>query len=234
MNKTETEILLESIDTTLDEVTTIVKNCVAWKYKTMPQLWGYETVEDMSQKVLVYLLSTMKSTGDIRLNHYIKKYNDKKHILNLIRQSALQLPLYTLRSAELKHKPLSFQIELPNNGYDSADTLLDILIDEKASTEIENRLFREDFMQLLIDELNKANFYILKSTATNTELPFLFDTTNYVKICNRTKTQLAIIQDLYNGYKKKELAQKYSNFKDHLAVVKQVLSENKSELLRTR
>ena len=88
MDRTETETLLEGINLTMNEIYTTIKNSIAWRYKTVSQLWGYTTVDDMAQEVLLYYLSVMRSTGEIRLNHYIKKYNDRQHIINMLKQTS--------------------------------------------------------------------------------------------------------------------------------------------------
>ena len=73
---TETEELLKGIDMSIEDIYDIMRKGVANRYRMVSQLWGYETVDDMVNSLWLYYLSPMKSTGEIRLHYYIKKYND--------------------------------------------------------------------------------------------------------------------------------------------------------------
>ena len=72
LNITETEQLLNNIGMSIEDVNDIVKKGVANRFRTMSQLWGYDTVDDLAQITLLYYLSPMKNTGETRLNYYIK------------------------------------------------------------------------------------------------------------------------------------------------------------------
>lgn len=244
MDRTETETLLEGINLTMNEIYTTIKNSIAWRYKTVSQLWGYTTVDDMAQEVLLYYLSVMRSTGEIRLNHYIKKYNDRQHIINMLKQTSYQLPIYTLRSTGMKHKPLSLQVEIKLEN-DYTTTLEECIEDPKAHTEITKDLLREDFLKVLIEELNTINFNILKTeylekkkkevvqfNASN--LPFLLDTKNCLKATSRTKTQIRILKDLVKGCTKAELAKKYDTYKKDMEIIKTAFLGRMKSYLKTQ
>lgn len=244
MNRTETEDLLQQIGLTMDEVCAIIKKCVAWRYKTVSQLWGLTTIDDMAQEVLVYYLSTMKSTGDVRLDYYIKKYNDKQHIINLLKQTSSQLPMYTLRSTEAKHRAVSLQTELSTK--DGHTYLLEeILEDEDATKAITEGILKDDFMNVLKEELDKINFNILriehrerlKKTTLHfnaSNLPFLLNTDNYILANNRTHTQLQIFKELAEGHTKTELIKKYVSFKKDFEILKTAICGKMKSYLRTQ
>ena len=58
-NITETEQLLNSIGMSIMEVQDIIKKGVANRFKSMVQLWGYDTVEDLSQNLMLYYIDLL-------------------------------------------------------------------------------------------------------------------------------------------------------------------------------
>lgn len=238
-NTNNTEELLKTIDLTLEEIYKIIKEGVTRRYSTFGQLRGLTTPDDMAQEVLLYYLSTMKSTGDIRLNHYIKKYQDRQHIVNLIKQTSYQLPLYTLRSKEAVNQPLSLQIPYSSEstGYITM-TLEDTIMDEAAENVIYDNVTSKELTELLRDELNRLNICRLRQTyKVNSydefNLPFLLDTSNYVKATEKTEEQMRIIKDLSEGCSKNSLAKKYASFREDMEIIRYAFLGKLHEYLRT-
>lgn len=239
-NTNNTEELLKTIDLTLDEIYKIIKEGVTRRYSTFGQLRGLTTPDDMVQEVLLYYLSTMKSTGDIRLNHYIKKYQDRQHIVNLIKQTSYQLPLYTLRSKEAVNQPLSLQMPYSSEstGYITM-TLEDTIMDEEAENAIYDNVTNKELTELLRDELNRLNICRLRQTyKVNSydefNLPFLLDTSNYVKATEKTEEQMRIIKDLSEGCSKNSLVKKYASFREDMEIIRYAFLGKLHEYLRTQ
>jgi hypothetical protein len=239
-NTNNTEELLKTIDLTLDEIYKIIKEGVTHRYSTFGQLRGLTTPDDMVQEVLLYYLSTMKSTGDIRLNHYIKKYQDRQHIVNLIKQTSYQLPLYTLRSKEAVNQPLSLQMPYSSEstGYVTM-TLEDTIMDEEAENAIYDNVTNKELTELLRDELNRLNICRLRQTyKVNSydefNLPFLLDTSNYVKATEKTEEQMRIIKDLSEGCSKNSLVKKYASFREDMEIIRYAFLGKLHEYLRTQ
>lgn len=239
-NTNNTEELLKTIDLTPDEIYKIIKEGVTRRYSTFGQLRGLTTPDDMVQEVLLYYLSTMKSTGDIRLNHYIKKYQDRQHIVNLIKQTSYQLPLYTLRSKEAVNQPLSLQMPYSSEstGYITM-TLEDTIMDEEAENAIYDNVTNKELTELLRDELNRLNICRLRQTyKVNSydefNLPFLLDTSNYVKATEKTEEQMRIIKDLSEGCSKNSLVKKYASFREDMEIIRYAFLGKLHEYLRTQ
>lgn len=239
-NTNNTEELLKTIDLTLDDIYKIIKEGVTRRYSTFGQLRGLTTPDDMVQEVLLYYLSTMKSTGDIRLNHYIKKYQDRQHIVNLIKQTSYQLPLYTLRSKEAVNQPLSLQMPYSSEstGYITM-TLEDTIMDEEAENAIYDNVTNKELTELLRDELNRLNICRLRQTyKVNSydefNLPFLLDTSNYVKATEKTEEQMRIIKDLSEGCSKNSLVKKYASFREDMEIIRYAFLGKLHEYLRTQ
>ena len=224
-NTNNTEELLKTIDLTLDDVYNIIKEGVKSRYKSFKDLRSLTTPDDMTQEVLLYYLSTMKSTGDIRLNHYIKKYQDRQHIINLIKQTSYQLPIYLLRSKEAINKSVS--LSLPLRQFEG-NTLEDMIADNQAEQAIYSNITDKELTDLLRDELNTLNIYALKQKYNSAitkkyneyNLPFLLDTANMVKAYNRTLVQLQIVKDLCAGYSKSFVSNKYKTYKEDIEIIK--------------
>ena len=242
MKQTETETgkLLATIDLTLEDIYALIRKCVAHRYKHFSRLQSYTSVDDMTQDVFLYYLSPMKSTNEIRLNHYIKEYKDKQHIINLIKQTSYQLPLYTLRRKDAKEIPISLQSVIYEANF-FVDTLEDVIEDTKLSNEFSNVEFTTDIMKLLVEALNEANYSILKQKAEKKKtkynaknLPFMLNIKNCFLAYNRTKIQLRIIQDLADGYKNSELAKKYISFNKDIKIIREVFTNKINKYLRTQ
>ena len=231
--KTETETLLESINLSIDDIYAIIKKGVASRNKSLQSLHKYTTIDDMTQEVLAYYLSIMKSTNEIRLNYYIRKYRDREHIMNLIKQSSYQYPLEVIRRRDFKENAIL------TSSYDTETTtsLIDTL-EAKTDTikEYWQNMNNEDFINELTETLMKTNFEILKEDYSKHEqshaiakLPFMLNVKNYTFTyafaLKRTKQQLAIIKDLLWGFSKRELAKKYAQFTKDLKIIKMVLQE---------
>lgn len=218
LNITETEQLLNNIGMSIEDVNDIVKKGVANRFRTMSQLWGYDTVDDLAQITLLYYLSPMKNTGETRLNYYIKKYNDKNHIENQIRFSAYQMPLSQARRKEIKNKPISYDQDVGNDNY--LLSIKDSYYDEHATLKIEDNLMLDDLFTELTEELNQINLDCLKKKSKKDSLSFIIDMNNYIKAYNQTKIQLAIVKDLYYGYKRCELNKKYNNYDRQMSIIR--------------
>jgi len=212
-NITETEQLLNSIGMSIMEVQDIIKKGVANRFKSMVQLWGYDTVEDLSQNLMLYYLSPMKSTGEIRINYYIKKFGDKAHIENMIRLSAYQAPICQARRKEIKNRPISIDQAFSVDEDNAQMTSEENIIDESAMIQLEDNLNFEDLINNLTEILNQINLEGLKRQSKKDDLSFLIDMNNYILVCKQTKTQLNLLKDLFYGYKRGELHTKYSNYK---------------------
>ena len=240
-NTNNTEELLKTIDLTLDEIYKIIKEGVTRRYSSFGQLRSLTTPDDMAQEVLLYYLSTMKSTGDIRLNHYIKKYQDRQHIINLIKQTSYQLPLYTLRSKEAVNQPLSLQMYYKSPEFSNSDglTLEEIIPSENAESDIYNNVTNKELLELLREELNRLNICRLRqSYKVNSydefNLPFLLDTSNYIKASEKTEVQLRIIKDLSEGCSKNSLSKKYASFREDMEIIRYAFLGKLHEYLRTQ
>ena len=240
-NTNNTEELLKTIDLTLEDVYRIIMEGVKSRYKSFGALREITTPDDMTQEVLVYYLSIMKSTGDIRLNYYIKKFQDRQHIVNLIKQTAYQLPLYTLKSKYAVNKPLSLQIPycFDFNNTETMTTLEDIIPDAYAEQDIYTNVTDKELNELLREELNRLNICRLKQTYNvnsydECNLPFLLDTSNYVKATEKTIIQLQIIKDLCDGCSKSSLTKKYKTFKEDLEIIRYAFLGKLHEYLRTQ
>ena len=221
---TETEELLKGIDMSIEDIYDIMRKGVANRYRMVSQLWGYETVDDMVNSLWLYYLSPMKSTGEIRLHYYIKKYNDKKHIENQIRLSAYQAPLVTARRNEVKNKPISYEQDINNDSDGSKITLVETLEDNYIKVQFENNLMLEDIINTLTETLNQMNLDYLKQHSRKSSLEFLIDMNNYLLAYKQTSIQLNLLRDLYNGYKRNELTNKYTNYNRQLNMIKNALS----------
>lgn len=227
MNKTETEKLLETINLSMDDIYNIAKLGVAQRYKNITKLWNYNTVDDTVQDVITYYLSTMESTGDIRLNYYIKKYQNREHIVNLIKQTSYQLPLRYLKRKELTHLPLSLDITVEET---SNKTLLDTIIDPKGEYDF-NTIETKDFIESVLRELDNINYdrvrklyskYFAKRSLLLNVNTYLYV---YSKAQDKTDKQLDIIMDLYSGKAVKELQEKYQNFRAEYKIIKDAVKK---------
>ena len=138
MDRTETELLLDTINLTMDDVYKIVGHAISKRYMEFPKLQSLETIDDMTQDVLIYCLSTMKSTGDIRLDHYIKKYNDRNHVISLLNMAAMQLPIYRLRRPDTKVNTVSLQQPIKTTNLEIA--IEETIEDPLALLKLEKRL----------------------------------------------------------------------------------------------
>lgn len=239
-NTNSTEELLKTVDLTLDDVRKVIKEGVNGRYKAFRQLREITTREDLEQDILLYYLSIMESTGDIRLNHYIKKYQDKAHVINLIKQTAYQMPIYQLRSPRLKLKTISLSTVVKDMGSDHLVTLEDCIPDNMAEKTIYENISNQELNDLLREELTRINVerlrmrynqLIIKYDEYN--LPFLLDTENYKKAYERTLVQLQIIRDLLDGYPKKSLAKKYASYREDIRIIKQAFLGRITPYLRT-
>lgn len=238
-NTNNTEELLKTIDLTLGDVYAIIKEGVINRYRSYGLLRALTTPEDMTQEVLVYYLSTMKSTGDIRLNYYIKKYQDKQHIINLLKQTSYQLPIYTLRSKEALNSPVSlntFYGILSDTTYTA--TLEDMIPDNNAESAIYSNVTDKELNKLLREELDRLNLYKLKQVYNINKydeynLPFLLDTANYIKATEKTNIQMQIIKELSEGQSKTSLSKKYKSFKEDFEIIRYAFLGKLHEYLRT-
>lgn len=227
MNKTETEELLETINLSMDDIYNIAKLGVAQRYKNIARLWNYNTVEDTVQDVITYYLSTMESTGQIRLNYYIKKYHNREHVVNLIKQTSYQLPIRYLKRKELTHMSVSLDIVVDN---EHNTTLLDTIEDPKS----ENRFIDIDtksFLENVLRELDLINYDRVRNLYAKyfVKRSLLLDIDTYLyvysKAQDKTDKQLDIILDLYSGCAIKELKQKYQNFKVDYGIIKEAVKK---------
>lgn len=225
ITKTETEQLLNNIGMSIEEMQDIIKKGVANRFKHMSQLWGYDTVDDLSQNLILYYLSPMKTTGEIRLNYYIKKYNDKKHIENQIRLAAYQSPICRARRQEIKNRPVSFDQEYSLTNNNGALSFEETIEDEHMTMKFEDNLLLEDLITELTETLNQINLDYLKKQSKKDSLSFLIDMNNYVLVTNQTKIQLNILKDLFYGYKRCELNKKYSNYNKQITIIKNALTK---------
>lgn len=235
--KTETETLLESINLSIDDVYAIIKKGVSARNKSIEQLHNYTSIEDMTQDVLAYYLSVMQSTNDIRLNYYIRKYHDREHIINLIKQSSYQYPLELLRKQDFKSNATALSLYNIVADKDGPVYLIDTLeAKDDYIAKLMVRLNDEKFLDDLTNSLMETNFELLKNDYIKHEqshavekLPFLLNVKNftftYSYALKRTKQQLCIIKDFLWGFTKKELAKKYAQFKKDLIIIKKVLGE---------
>jgi len=225
ITKTETEQLLNNIGMTMEGVYDIVKKGVANRFRQVSQLWGYDTVDDLVQSLMLYYLSPMKSTKEIRLNYYIKKYNDKKHLENQIRLVAYQWPICQARRKEIKNKPISFDRDFNVDSDDNSLAVIETIPDESSIAQVEDKLMIEDLINRLTELLNQLNLEALREKSKKDSLSFLIDMDNYIIVYNQTKIQLSLFKDLYYGYKRCELNKKYNNYSKHLMVLKNALSK---------
>lgn len=241
-NTNNTEELLKTVDLTLDDIIRIVKEGVNGRYRSFKLLRELTTKEDLEQDVLLYYLSPMKSTGDIRLNHYIKQYPDRQHIINIIKQTSYQIPIIFLNSSPVVNRPI---LSIDQKLKDTDATLEDIMPDRKAETAIYDNASRIDLGNVLAEKLKEFNFQYLKDkyegkkrhSYSANSLPLLLNIPYYIDTYNmaddKTLTQLLIINDLCLGFSKKELAKKYDTFEEDLKIIKQVLKKELKPYLAT-
>ena len=232
MNKTETEVLLERVNLTVEEVYDIIRKGVTSRYKTMKQLRASTTIDDLVQDVFAFYLDEMASVGEPRLKHYIEKYNNREHIINLIKHTSYQLPVYYARTKEVSYccDTLSFDFVYSLN--DRMVSFSEMVADQKIDTQPFYRIMDEDFYEFLRRELEDANFNILKAAylkhrRINKSILLSIDVFNeiYSKARDKTTVQLGIIKDLCGGYKAKELRHKYTSFRANLDIIKKVLKD---------
>lgn len=242
-NTNDTEELLKAIDLTLDDVMKIIEEGVKKRYGAFKSLREITTADDLKQDVFLYYFSKMKSTGDVRINYYIKKYNDREHIINLIKQTAYQFPILQAQSVKAKNFFATLSLdEKIGDINDRPKTILDITPDKRAEAEIYSNVTSAELMQLLRDELNDLNISNLKQQYlketkelrySEYNLPFILDTENYIKANNRTLIQLQIVKDLCDGYPKKSLIEKYNSYKEDIEIIKRALFGRLYNYLRT-
>lgn len=243
-NTNSTEELLKTIDLTLDDVMKIIEEGVRGRYRAFGHLREITTADDLKQEVFLYYLSKMKSTGDIRLNYYIKKYGNREHIINLIKQTSYQIPLWVLKSRVAKENEVTMSLYINVGKYDALEkkTLIDTLPDNRSELDIYENITSKELYELLKEELNELNLKRLKQEykKDNQEnaydeynLPFVLDTANYVKAYERTLIQLQIVKDLSDGYQKNVLTNKYNNFKEDIEIIKKALFGRLYTYLRT-
>lgn len=222
-NITETEKLLNNIGMSINDIYDIAKKGIANRFKMVPQLWGYDTVDDLTQNLVTYYLSPMKSTGEIRLNYYIKKYNDKSHIENQIRLSAYQTPFVAARKKEIKNRPISYDQDFGAIN-DNVVSIRETIADEYIKVKFEENLVIEDLITSLTETLNQLNLDYLRAHSKENELTFLINMNNYRTVYSQTKIQLNLLKDLYYGYRRCELNKKYSNYNKQIMILKDALS----------
>lgn len=226
--KTETEVLMERINLTMEEVYDVVRKGVASRYNSIKMLRACTTVDDLTQKVILYYLDEMP-IGDRRLDHYIKKYNNKQHIINLIRQTSYQLPVSYAKSQEAINQCKMLSLDY---GYYLNDSYLEfgeIVEDVKATREIFDNLMLEDFKSILRKELNRVNLKLLKQARQNIcrvnklnlkkVLPELQATAK-----EKTDMQMQLIQYMCDGYTAVEARKKgIINVNKNIKIIKSVL-----------
>lgn len=225
--KTETEVLLERINLTMEEVYDIVRKGVASRYNSIKMLRSCTTVDDLTQKVLLYYMDEMP-IGDIRLNHYIKKYNNKEHIVNLIRQTSYQLPVNYANSQEALNICKTYSLDYSYYLNDSYVEFGEMVEDVKASREIFDNLMLEDFKSVLRKELNRINLKLLKKSRQNKYKVNKLDIKKVLpelKATAKEKTdlQMQIIQDLCDGYTAGEIRKKKVNFIKNIQIIRGAL-----------
>lgn len=229
MSKTETEVLLERINLSIPEVYDIIKRGVTSRYNSMRQLKTCTTVDDLTQNVLLFYLDKMETANDIRLNHYIKKYNDREHIINLIKQTSYQLPIYYARTQEVinisKTCSLDYEYCIDNHYVAFGEFVEDV----KASKQITNNVMHKDFMMILKKELQRINYKIIKNNRLKHINRKNRHTEKYSILGMRktalenTEIQLNIIKDLCDGYKQKELRKRHRAFSSNLQIIRGAL-----------
>ena len=230
MNKTETEVLLERVNLSIEEVYEIIRKGVASRYKTMKQLRACTTVDDLVQDVLEFYLEEMASVGEPRLKHYIEKYNDKEHIINLIKQTSYQLPVYYARTKEVSYSCDTLSFDFVYTLNDKEVAFSEMIADQKRDTQPFCRVMDEDFYEFLRRELEDVNFNLIKAAylkrrRIENSILLSIDVFNklYTEAHNKTITQLNIVKDLCDGYKPKELKHKYKSFRANLDIIRNVL-----------
>jgi len=93
---------LAKANLTINEVKdTLMKGAIR-NFNTRKDLrFQYEDAEDLAHNVLCYYLQPMKSTGEIRILHYLKHCNyNRQHIINVLNLTITQEAVGKLRSIE--------------------------------------------------------------------------------------------------------------------------------------
>ena len=133
-------------------------------------------------------------------------------------------PLVTARRNEVKNKPISYEQDINNDSDGSKITLVETLEDNYIKVQFENNLMLEDIINTLTETLNQMNLDYLKQHSRKSSLEFLIDMNNYLLAYKQTSIQLNLLRDLYNGYKRNELTNKYTNYNRQLNMIKNALS----------
>lgn len=242
MNETKTEELLNSINLTMEEVYKLIKSGINERYKTIGPLQMYTTVDDLAQDVLVYYLSTMKSTGDIRLNYYIKKYHNRQHIVNMLIQTGRQQTYQLMNSKPFIERPYYLEDVVLNEGSSNEDNvqktkvLETALTDYRAEQKILSEPINDEIVTMIVDNLNATNYARLKNEYEkrkgNNTMPFMLDTKNCLKAYLMTLKQLKIIIDLCNGKSKSSIRTDVI-LRREFAYIQKALSGEVERYLRT-
>ena len=233
-NKTDTETLLRTYNMTMQDVYKIIGKGVSTSYLKTSSLRSYTTIDDMTQDVLLYYLSTMKSTGEIRLNYYIKACKSREHFARLLFQAGMQKPYLVVNSKAYRERAYSFEDvfkDIEDCDDYKINTISKYLIDKEK--EPNKTMQNKEIVDLIVEKLNTYNFNRLKLKYKD-NLSFLMDTKNCLIAYKETLKQLRLIIDKFNGVPILELKEKYGcNPQYEMRKIRNILGEEVENYLRT-
>jgi hypothetical protein len=227
MKDTQSDVVMEYQGGifTVKDMYDLVKKEITKRYLTYPGLKLDYSIDDLTNEVMVNYYSKMKSTGEIRLHYYVKKYNgDIAHLKNLIKLSAVQQLNMALRNKHVKNRGYSLN-NILTSVEDNIVEFQDLLVDDKI--DLDRKFEEEDFINDLIkelDEYNKKEVYTIELNAgrVTSRLNFLINPHNLIKVAELNEKHRELIKDLIAGYPPKELRAKYKEYRYLMNGIKEI------------
>lgn len=100
---------------TVDDMLDTLKTCLHYQWIKYPDLGEFIEYEDLFQECVLSFLEVMKSTGEVRLDHYNKKYYYDgqyhwKSVRGVVRMCAYQVAQSYFRYNSFKYRPSSLNV----------------------------------------------------------------------------------------------------------------------------
>lgn len=97
-----------------------------YQYCKYPAIQSYMEFEDLVHDCVLDWYEIMKSTGEVRIEHY-RKTMDYKHLRNTVKLYTYQVVPNYLRTNALKYRPLSLNKAIGNDEDDNAKEYIDLI-----------------------------------------------------------------------------------------------------------
>lgn len=147
-----------------------------YQYLKYPVIQNYLEFDDLVNECVLGWYETMKSTGEVRIEHY-RKTLTWKHIKNMVKLSTYQVVPNYLKSNAVKFQPLSLNATMSGDEDEDAKEFIDLVpsLDE----DILESAVNEDIINILSKE-EKSIVMDLLSGFTKTALRDKYTKFDYI------------------------------------------------------